>query len=175
MNSIDKDIQHLLKDDDPRALDLIYDAYGEALFGYLNCLICSRHDSEDCLQDLFILIAKKRNLLKEKENLKGYLMTMARNEAMAFFRKKKRQIDTVECDETLLAPLNTEEDLPVKELSRALTSIPLEQRDIIFLKIYQQMTFKEISQQLEISENTAASRYRYGIKKMKQLMLTVTS
>mgnify|MGYP006446467545 CR=1 FL=1 len=173
MNTVDKEIQELLNDDDPRTLDLNYDSYGEALFGYLSCLVCSRHDAEDCLQDLFILIARKRHLLKEKENLKAYLMTMARNEAMAFFRKRKRHIDTIECDESLLAPTNTKDELPVKELSQALTSIPLDQRDIIFLKIYQQMTFKQIAQQLRISENTAASRYRYGLKKMKQLMLQV--
>jgi len=175
MTAIDTGIQKSLSDDDPQTLDLIYDAYGDLIFGYINCLVCSRQDAEDCFQNLFIRIVNKRHLLKGKENLKAYLMTMARNEVMEFFRKKKRSIDTVDCDETFIVATDDADTLPVEELSRALASLPLKQRDIIFLKVYQQMTFKEISKHIGISENTVASRYRYGLKKMKQLMLQVQS
>ena len=94
MTAIDTGIQKSLSDDDPQTLDLIYDAYGDLIFGYINCLVCSRQDAEDCFQNLFIRIVNKRHLLKGKENLKAYLMTMARNEVMEFFRKKK-QIYTI--------------------------------------------------------------------------------
>ena len=81
----------------------------------------------------------------------------------------------MDCDETFIVATDDADTLPVEELSRALASLPLKQRDIIFLKVYQQMTFKEISKHIGISENTVASRYRYGLKKMKQLMLQVQS
>jgi RNA polymerase sigma-70 factor (ECF subfamily) len=48
-----------------------------------------------------------------------------------------------------------------------LTSLPEEQRAVVFLKLWQDFTFEEIAQTLAISPNTAASRYRYGIDKLR--------
>jgi RNA polymerase sigma-70 factor, ECF subfamily len=173
MTAIDEHIQILLSADNPQALDVIYDAYGDVLYRTLTCLICSRQDTEDCFQDLFIRIARKRHMLRGKENIRAYLLAMARNQAMEFFRGRKRDIDTVECDEAFLVAEDTAEPLPTVELSSSLAALPLEQREVIALKIFEEMTFEEIGRHLEISINTAASRYRYGIQKMKQLMLQV--
>lgn len=171
MIDADKSIQDLLRDDNPEALDLIYDAYGDALYRTLASLICVRQDVEDCFQELFIQIARKRHLLVGKDHLKSYLMTMARNQAMAFFRDRKRGIETVECDEAFLIAADPADPVPVMELSRALAALSMEQREVISLKIYEEMTFEEIGRHLGISINTAASRYRYGIQNMKQRML----
>ena len=169
----DEQIQQLLSTDDPRTLDMIYDVYGSNLFGYLSCLICCKQDTEDSFQNLFITIAKKRHLLRHKKNLKAYLMVMAKNEAMAFFRQKKKDINTVQCDEAFLFSGPTESPVPEEDLSRALAQLPLEQREVITLKIYQGMTFEEIGTHLNVSPNTAASRYKYGLKKMKNEMSQV--
>jgi len=50
----------LLRQDDPAALDAIYDLYGARLFGYVSAIIGKTHDAEDVLQELFVRIARKR-------------------------------------------------------------------------------------------------------------------
>ena len=50
----------------------------------------------------------------------------------------------------------------------ALASLPAEQREIVILKLYHGMTFEEIGALVEISPNTAASRYRYGLEKLRK-------
>ena len=54
-----------------------------------------------------------------------------------------------------------------REAMRCLASLPVEQREAIVLKIWHQHTFEEIGELLEISPNTAAGRYRYGLQKIK--------
>jgi DNA-directed RNA polymerase specialized sigma24 family protein len=51
---------------------------------------------------------------------------------------------------------------------RCLAELPIEQREIIVLKIWNRLTFDEIGNLLEISPNTAAGRYRYGLQKLKK-------
>ena len=58
----------------------------------------------------------------------------------------------------------------VEELAQALTELPEQQRTVVVLKVYEEMTFAEIAAALRISPNTAASRYRYGLEKLKDQM-----
>ncbi|OVE81499.1 hypothetical protein BVY04_03110 [bacterium M21] len=164
-----------MRADNPLALERIYDVFGSQLYGYQISLLCCKADAEDCFQNLFIRIAEKRRLLIGKEQLKAYLMTMARNEALEFIRRRKKTTPTLVDQEAVLTTDETDHFLPVEELSSALAALPLEQREVISLKIYQELTFAEIGQRLGISPNTAASRYRYGLKKMKELMQEVIS
>ena len=55
-------------------------------------------------------------------------------------------------------------------LAVVLQEVPEEQRTILLLKVYQDLTFQEIAQQLDISANTAASRFRYGLAKLRSLL-----
>jgi RNA polymerase sigma-70 factor (ECF subfamily) len=60
-------------------------------------------------------------------------------------------------------------------LQAALASLPRPQREVIVMKIYRQKTFLEISRLLGISQNTAASRYRYGMEKLRTLLGDIIS
>jgi RNA polymerase sigma-70 factor (ECF subfamily) len=55
-------------------------------------------------------------------------------------------------------------------LEKALRELPPEQREVVYLKVYEGLTFHEIGQRCEISLNTAASRYRYAIEAMRRLL-----
>ena len=56
------------------------------------------------------------------------------------------------------------------EIEQALRSLPVEQREVVHMKVYEQMTFQQIADELAISINTAASRYRYAMDKLRLLL-----
>ena len=72
-----------------------------------------------------------------------------------------------------MSMLSAPEDSPADErdsLSAALQGLPVKQREVVVLKIYESMTFEEIGSMLRISVNTAASRYRYGIERLRKTL-----
>ena len=97
--TIDSQIQAMLEADDSSALELIWDRYADALFGYLVSLLRSRHDAEDVQQTVFVQIARSHQLVAKAGCLKSYLFSMARNAAANFTRQRKRNERLrAECD-----------------------------------------------------------------------------
>ena len=60
------------------------------------------------------------------------------------------------------------EDQSLAALLRSADNLPAEQKEVVFLKVFDGMTFKEIGSVCGVSSNTAASRYRYGIEKLRE-------
>jgi RNA polymerase sigma-70 factor, ECF subfamily len=159
-------IKALLRRGDPAALERIYDRYGELLHRYLLVLIGVRSLAEDVMQDLFVRIADKRQVVAEARDLAPYLVGMARNLAL----KLQKKFST--------APLPRPDFIVAAQISSALDAseqqgiadeflrLPVEQREVIGLKVFQHMTFDQIGAVLAIPLNTAASRYRYGMAKL---------
>jgi RNA polymerase sigma-70 factor (ECF subfamily) len=173
----DNVLRAALKRNDPDAVELIWDRYAKDLFAYLQAVLCSRHDAEDTLQAVFIRIVQKRHRLAKARRLDAYVYRIARNEAFRFIerRKKERIVNAVD-----KSWLTVPEDKPgpndlAEQLQAALASLPRPQREVIVMKIYRQKTFLEISRLLGISQNTAASRYRYGMEKLRTLLGDIIS
>ena len=157
----------------PAALELIWTHHADALFTVLLGILFSRHDAEDALQEVFLRIARKNRAVASARNLKGYLLRMARNAAIDQINRIRR---------TRTRDLAAQADWLVPEIPRPgdpeqaarlagfLQEVPEEQRTILLLKVYQDLTFQEIAQQLDISANTAASRFRYGMAKLRALL-----
>jgi len=167
-------IRELIRKNDIAVLDVIYDQLGNRLYKYLLAILGSKERAEDVMQDLFVAIAEKRTKLAKVENITGYLFAMARNKAKDFLKSRKRREESISDRPDILVVkdhADTEirkEDLA--DVSRVFSSLPLKQREIIGLKIFEEMTFKDIANALNISSNTAASRYRYGLAKMKKML-----
>jgi RNA polymerase sigma-70 factor (ECF subfamily) len=170
-DSIEKEIKKLIKDDDPKALEIIYDYLGRKLYGYLLTILCSEQKAEDVMQNVFVKIAEKRDRIADANNITGYIFKVARNEAMDYFRRQPKHHEDISKYENILCVKeehkNKVDEEEIKEISKSLEILPHKQREVINLKIFQDMTFEEISRALRISQNTAASRYRYGIEKLK--------
>jgi len=168
----DNMLRAALARNDPAAVELIWDRYAGDLFAYLQVVLCSRHDAEDVLQTVFVRIVKKRHRLAKARRLDAYVFQIARNEAFRFIgrRKKGRTIEDVN-ESWLIVPEGRREpnDL-AEELQAALANLPQPQREVIVMKIYRQKTFLEISGLLGLSQNTVASRYRYGMEKLRILL-----
>ncbi len=171
-NAIETEIRKRVAADDPAALDLIWDQYGGRLHGFLVALLRSSHDAEDVLQDVLIKIASQRTRLLEVENLHAYFYSMARNEALTLIKRRERRHQPIHPDDLWLVPV-AESPLSndsAQEVRKTLEILPEEQRTVLVLKIYQDMTFLAISDSLGISLNTAASRYRYAMEKLRGLL-----
>ena len=154
---------------DPGAFDLIWDEYGKMLFGMMLSMLCSHHDAEEVLQDVFVKIARNKESIAEAKKLGGYLYSMARNEAFSFRKRASKVPQPTDPADFWLLPAKVEANFgdEVVQIATALEQLPEEQRTVIVMKVYKDMTFQEISDVLAVSLNTAASRYRYGMEKLR--------
>ena len=151
---------------------MIWTAYASDMLGYLVGMLCSRHDAEDALQEVFVTVARKRSTVAGARHLKSYLFRLARNVALNRIKKSRRRREREEkATEWLILDSGSEQgDERTRELERALAALPEKQRSVTVLKFYRNKTFREIAEMLDISENTAASRYRYAMAKLKDYM-----
>ena len=168
----DNELRAALAGDDPSAVELIWDRYADDLLAYLRCVLCSVHDAEDVLQMIFVRIVRKRHNLAKARHLDAYVYRIARNEASGWIRRHKRDRQTRVADESWLVVPESHDgpgDLG-EQLQAALSRLPQTQREVIVMKIYRQKTFLEISRILDLSQSTVASRYRYGMEKLRTLL-----
>jgi len=168
----DNILRAALAQNDPAAVELMWNRYADDLFAYLLVFLCSRHDAEDVLQTVFVKIAQKRYRLAKALNLDAYVYKIARNEASSFISRRKRERKVDDLDESWLnLPEGHKETNELAEqIQAALVRLPEQQREVIVMKIYRQKTFLEISRFLGLSQNTVASRYRYGMEKLRTLL-----
>jgi RNA polymerase sigma-70 factor (ECF subfamily) len=168
----DDPIRAALARDDPAAVELLWDRYADDLLAFLQARLGSRHDAEDVLQAVFVRIVRKRRQLAQARQLNAYVYQIARNEAAQYQRSRQRKgVVGSEREPWLVA---TQSDDAGKELAEqlqaALAQLSPEQREVVVLKMYREKTFREIAGLLHVSLNTAASRYRYGLEKLRTLL-----
>jgi RNA polymerase sigma-70 factor (ECF subfamily) len=168
----DNMLRTALERNDPAAVELMWDQYAADLFAFLQAVLCSRHDAEDVLQTVFVRIVQKRHRLAKARRLDAYVYRIARNEASRFISRRKRERTVEAVDESWLTVTEDSRkpnDL-TEQLQAALARLPQPQREVIVMKVYRQKTFLDISRLLRLSQNTVASRYRYGIEKLRTLL-----
>lgn len=141
------------------------------MYHYLLTILHSQSDAEDVLQELFLKLVRRRRRLRKVRNLTGYLFAAARNEALRFIKSGHRYQETVENLRNTAILESSTIDAPspeeVEKINHHLSRLPQDQREVIVLKIYEELSFREIAQVMRISPHTAASRYRYGIEKLR--------
>ena len=173
----DNILRAALAQNDPAAVELMWDRYASDLFTYLQAVLCSRHDAEDVLQTIFVKIVQKRHRLAKAHHLDAYVYRIARNEASSFIGRRKRERKAESVNESWLIVSEGHDELNdlAEELQNVLARLPQQQREVIVMKIYRQKTFLEISRLLGLSHNTVASRYRYGMEKLRTLLGDILS
>ena len=168
MSTFEIEIEKLLKKDTPEALTLIYDHFGEKLYHYLLTILRSENHAQDCLQNLFLKLSQKKEKLKKIKNWNAFLYRTAHNQAIDYIRKKKHPEEPLEHYHAILTVESTTNPRMESQALYLLNELPHEQQLIITLKIFQKKTFSEIADILAVPSNTVASRYRYGIAKIRK-------
>ena len=151
------------------AFAALYDRIGPALFRVAYARLGSRADAEDAVQDVFVGLVRARRKLEGVENLRAYLFAALRRAAakIAAVRPPARPVSPGDLA-AVAGPQPRAPDLERSvRLERALQALPPEQRELVAFKVDAGLTFAEIAALLGISANTAASRYRYALEKLR--------
>ncbi|TAL03033.1 MAG: sigma-70 family RNA polymerase sigma factor [Verrucomicrobia bacterium] len=147
----------------PDWCERLYRAKAAELILYGRALGLSHGESEDVVQETFVALMR---LEEVPENPTHYAVRAFRNRALNYrrslWRRLTREFESVRWFE------RTPSETPVERAAmRCLAELPTMQREVIVLKFWHELTFEEIGALLEISPNTAAGRYRYGLEKLR--------
>ena len=158
---------------DKSDLERLYDEHADALFAFLLNFTRDEQDTRDLLQEIFIKLACEPDLLRGARDERAFLIRLAHNAAIDLMRRRgarERRQDTfvTKTISVFEPPDNADEAAFESALNSALAELPPDQREVVHLKLWEQMTFEQIAGALGIPPNTAASRYRYGIDKLRE-------
>jgi RNA polymerase sigma-70 factor, ECF subfamily len=165
----DRELAARINDGDPAALEALYDAYAGAVYRQALAIVGCAADAEDVLQDVFLKLVRRRG--GPIQDVKAYLLTSARHQAYSILRQRRREPRDSDLDlDAFPSLIGREERAETTAVQNALQTLPSEQRQVILLKVYDQLTFEEIGRAVRASVNTVASRYRYAVKKLRQAL-----
>jgi RNA polymerase sigma-70 factor (ECF subfamily) len=154
-------------------IERLYDNHAAALFAFLLNLLRTEADTQDVMQELFIKLARRPALLENVRDERGFLLRLGHNLAIDLMRRRgtrHRNYDQLAKEPTALFAKSADPDEQTfrEKLAAALGELPPDQRAVVHLKLWEKLTFEAIAETLEISPNTAASRYRYGLDKLRE-------
>ena len=155
----------------PTALGPLYELTAQRLLRYALAVTANRHDAEDVVQTSLVRVASSPTSLATALKPWPYLLRVLRNEAISLARRRRRvnlmPIVPESCDpqSDSLDQFDTQ-----RHVLQALRQIPTLQSEVVVLKIWEGMTFAEIADVLEVSQNTAASRYKYALQKLARFL-----
>jgi len=141
----------------------LYEIKAAELILYGRALGLSHGEAEDVLQETFLALMQMPQIPLKPEH---YCVRSFRNRALNYRRSLWRRL-TRELEARRWFEKSPSEGPAERAAMNALAALPMEQREVIVLKIWHRCTFDEIGGLLDISPNTAAGRYRYGLQKIK--------
>jgi RNA polymerase sigma-70 factor (ECF subfamily) len=158
------------------ALTQIYNKHKADLLLLAVSLLNDRSAAEDVVHDVFVSFVQGLDGFRLTGSLKGFLLTCVANRARNVNKARRRRAhgteglseqpgsewtdpaETLQCNEQL------------QRLSGVLAELPFEQREVVMLHLQGTMTFQAIARAHTISVNTAKSRYRYALEKLRSLL-----
>jgi RNA polymerase sigma-70 factor (ECF subfamily) len=150
------------------AIGGLYDLTAQRLVRFAIAITRSQHDAEDALQASLVRVSETPELLLRAQQPWHYLLQMVRNDALQILRKRK-PTSAIHMVHDLISHCPVDQ-LEMAETYRAvwvaLRKLPQEQSEIVVLKIWEELTFQQIAEILDIPLATAASRYRYALEKL---------
>ena len=155
---------------DEESFGRVFDRFGSRLYRAALGMLGSREDAEDAVQELFVALVRWRTRLAEVDDLEAYLFVCLRHAVARRASRRTRQAqawDPVRLAELVVDRCGAAPPAGDERLERALQGLPAAQREVIALKIDGSLTFPQIGRVLEISPNTAASRYRYALERLR--------
>lgn len=157
------------------AFQMIYEKYKDDLLGLAITLLRDRSLAEDVVHDVFVSFAGTTGSFQLSGSLKGYLSTCVANTARDRNRLRSCQdVGLNDAEEIYSSSGDPVEHVIESEQSGQSTALlgrlPYEQQEVVVLHLHQEMRFKEIAEALGISINTAQSRYRYGLEKLRSII-----
>ncbi len=167
---------------DENSLSVLINRHQARLYGFIFSKIQDRDAAEDVFQDTFIKVINtlKRGKYNEQGKFLPWVMRISRNLIIDYFRKNKRlpkfknkgdfDIFSVLSDESPNAENKIVESQIADSVRILLEELPEDQKEVIKMRIYHDMSFKEISENTNVSINTALGRMRYGLINLRKMI-----
>ena len=164
------------------AFDVLLERYKDRLFSYILYQVRNADVAEDIFQETFVkvVITIRDGRYTESGKFFSWVTRIAHNLVIDFFRREKGE-NTVSTDESEVDILNNvklaerctqtvmDSEQTFIDLQHLIEKLPQEQREVVQMHYFQEMTFKEIAEEKGISINTALGRMRYGILNMRKM------
>jgi RNA polymerase sigma-70 factor (ECF subfamily) len=169
-------------DGDERALSTLIDRHNQRISSFIYSKIGDRGITEDIFQDTFIKVIRtlKRGAYNEEGKFLPWVMRIAHNLIIDHFRKNRRMpmyngsesfnIFSVMSDEKLNVESQIIKDQINSDLTLLIDELPNDQKEVLVMRIYKDMSFKEISENTGVSINTALGRMRYALINLRKII-----
>lgn len=178
----DEELAIMYVDGDNKAFDLLLSRNQEKLFTYILFVVRDREMANDMFQETFFKVVSRLQQGKYIANGKfsAWLMRIAHNVIMDWYRQQRAQNivdapkenDLSNVGSTLLESSREGElvnNQVMEDVRRMMSHLPASQREVVFMRFYQQMSFKEIAEATGVSINTALGRMRYAILNIRRM------
>lgn len=169
-------------DGNERSIEILILRHKQRIFSFIYSKVQNRDVADDIFQDTFIKVINTLKLGKYNEEGKflPWTMRIAHNLVIDFFRKGNRMptfqntdefdIFSVLSDNTLSAESELIKNQIHTDVRRLVDELPEDQREVLEMRIFKEMSFKEISDQTSVSINTALGRMRYALINLRKMI-----
>ena len=174
-------IEHYI-DGNENALEYIINKHQQKIFNFIYSKVHDRDISEDIFQETFIKVIKtlKNGVYNEEGKFLPWVMRISHNLVIDFFRKNNR-IKTINSKEDIDifqfisdGSPNAESvlinDQIIKDIQKLIQELPDDQKEVLIMRLYRDMSFKEIAENTKVSINTALGRMRYAVINLRKLI-----
>ncbi len=164
------------------AFDVLLKRHQDKLYSYILFIVRNEDMADDLFQETFVkaIVNLRHGRYTSNGKFYAWLTRIAHNLLIDQFRNERndimvREIDTEKSEDcaTLLFDTYRENEISneqvLKDVRRLMDHLPDAQRQVIYMRFYQDMSFKEIAEATNVSINTALGRVRYGINNMKKM------
>ncbi len=167
---------------DEKALEVLINRHNQRISSFIYSKVMDRDITEDIFQDTFIKVIKtlKKGSYSEEGKFLPWVMRISHNLIIDHFRKNKRMpkfegsddfnIFSVIGDDKLNAEKQIIKDQIDSDLGSLIEELPDDQKEVLLMRIYKDMSFKEISENTGVSINTALGRMRYALINLRKII-----
>lgn len=167
---------------DENALEILIKRHKQKIYSFIYSKVYDRDVTEDIFQDTFIKVIRtlKKGAYNEEGKFLPWVMRIAHNLVIDFFRKNSRMpkfdnsgefsIFSVLSDNTLNAEKQIIKNQVEHDVRRLVEELPDDQKEVLLMRIYDDMSFKEISDKTGVSINTALGRMRYALINLRKII-----
>lgn len=167
---------------DESCLQVLIEKHQQKIFGFILSKTNDRYLADDLFQDTFIKIINtlKRGAYNEEGKFLPWALRIAHNLTMDFYRDKKRKRTRHATDdynildfmglEDIGVEIDTEQEPTVDKIVGLIETLPKDQQQVLKMRIFMGLSFKEISEQTEVSINTSLGRMRYALMNLRKIL-----
>ncbi len=178
----DQELVSLYIQGNESCLEDLITRHKKRVFSYIMMIVRDRHLAEDVFQDTFIKVIQtlKRGTYNDEGKFLPWVLRIAHNLIIDHFRRVKRMPVVNGGDDfdifsiLTLSQVNAEDKLTKKQIRsdvrKAIENLPIEQREVLIMRYYIDMSFKEIADTTNCSINTALGRMRYALINLKKML-----